>query len=93
MIEDIKRALRISTNYFDVDIQDLIEAARADLILSGVLATKAVDGDMLIKRAIILYCKSNFGLDNKDSEKYMQSYTSLKIHLTVARDYTVTEVI
>ena len=41
----------------------------------------------LIKRAIILYCKANFGLDNKDSEKYNKSYDLLKQHLALSGDY------
>ena len=89
MLEDVKRALRVTTNYFDMDVQDLIDAAKADLVLSGVLLTKLVDTDPLIKRAVILYSKSSFGLDNTDSEKYMASYTSLKKHLTLSQEYTV----
>ena len=89
MLEDVKRALRVSTAYFDADVQDLIDAAKADLVLSGVLSAKIVDTDSLIKRAVILYSKSNFGLDNVDSEKYMASYTSLKVHLTLSQEYTV----
>ena len=89
MLEDVKRALRVSTAYFDVDVQDLIDAAKADLVLSGVLSAKIVDTDSLIKRAVILYSKSSFGLDNVDSEKYMASYMSLKVHLTLSQEYTV----
>ena len=85
MLEDVKRALRVSTAYFDVDVQDLIDAAKADLALSGVLLTKLVDTDPLIKRAVILYSKSSFGLDNTDSENYMASYTSIKKHHTLSQ--------
>jgi len=89
LLDDIKQTLRITTTLLDAEIEDLIDSAKADLILSGVLENKLLDSDMLIKRAIILYCKANFGLDNKDSEKYMTSYISLKTHLTLSQEYTV----
>jgi uncharacterized phage protein (predicted DNA packaging) len=87
MLNDIKNALRISGNDLDMEILDLIEAAKADLILSGVLDSKVIDTDPLIKRAIILYCKANFGYDEK-SEKFEKSYISLKHHLTLSQEYT-----
>ena len=45
--------------------------------------------DRIIQQAIKLYCKANFGLDNKDSEKYKKSYESLKISLALCGDYNV----
>ena len=95
LIDDVKSANRVSTTNTGIvgELQDLIDAAKADLILSGILEVKVIDTDMLIKRAIILYCKANFGLDNKDSEKYQASYDSLKTHLTLSQEYTVAEVI
>ena len=93
MLEDIKKALRISTTLLDDEIIDIIESAKADLKLSGVLENKITDIDPLIKRAVIIYAKASFGLDNKDSEKYQRSYDSLKNHLTLSIEYTVEEVI
>jgi hypothetical protein len=69
-------------------VQDLINGAKQDLILSGVLQSKVVDTDPLIKRAVSLYAKANFGLGNADSEKYMAAFTSLKTHLTLSAEYT-----
>lgn len=92
MLQAAKKALRISQNNraFDDDVIDLIDAARADLALSGVLLSKVEDdGDPLIKRAVITYVKSNFGWDNPDSVKLQDSYNSLKIHLTLSQEYTV----
>ena len=76
MLQDVKSSVRIINNKFDVELLDLIEAAKTDLLIAGV--TKNDEDDPLIKRAIILYCKANFGLDNKDSEKYQNSYENLK---------------
>ena len=80
MLQDIKDSLRVSGNDLDTEILDLIESAKADLILSGVHKDKVVDTDPLIKRAITVYCKANFGYeDPKLSERFQESYTSLKI--------------
>ncbi|PRT29447.1 head-tail connector protein [Bacillus thuringiensis] len=88
MLDVVKKALRISHNALDDEITDLIEAARHDLMLSGVSSTKAnADDDPLIKRAIITYTKANFIPDVKESEKFQLSYNMLKNHLTLAGDY------
>jgi len=92
MLQNVKQALRISvsTTAFDSEVEDLIAAARDDLRLSGVLASKVEDdSDSLIRRAITVYAKANFGLDNPDAEKFQRSYESLKAHLTLSQEYTV----
>lgn len=87
MLERVKLALRIKSDKLDDEIADLIEACKVDLSLSGV--RKIEDTDPLIQQAIKLYCKANFGLDNKDSEKYQKSYNMLKISLSLCGDYNV----
>jgi len=91
ILNDIKTALRISINNtaFDSEITDLIAAARGDLMLAGILPAKANDdNDPLIKRAIVVYCKANFGYDNSEAERFQQSYDMLKAHLTLSLEYT-----
>jgi hypothetical protein len=85
MLEKIKKSLRITHTSLDDEIQDLIDGSLADLSLSGVKTI--VETDPLILRAVTIYCKANFGLENSDSEKYQTSYNSLKIHLALASDY------
>lgn len=87
MLEKVKLALRIKSNKLDEEIADLIEACKIDLSLSGV--RKIEDTDPLIQQAVKLYCKANFGLENKDSEKYQKSYDMLKISLSLCGDYNV----
>lgn len=89
ILDDVRQALRIKHVALDNEIIDLINEAKADLALSGVDPTKINDDDPLIKRAIKTYAKANFGLENKDSEKYQASYDSLKTHLTLSGDYNV----
>jgi len=90
ILNDIKTALRISINNtaFDSEITDLIAAARGDLMLAGILPAKANDdNDPLIKRAIMVYVKANFGWNNPDAEKLQQSYDMLKMHLSLSQEY------
>ncbi|MBQ6459118.1 MAG: DNA-packaging protein [Exiguobacterium sp.] len=91
MLAAVKLALRITNTAFDSEIESLIDAARLDLQLSGVRSDKVNDdSDKLIERAITVYCKAHFGLDNPDYERYASSYDSLKRHLTLAGDYIET---
>jgi len=85
LLEDIKQVLRISNTAYDIEIQDLIDTCKADLQLAGLLVVD--DTDPLIKRAITVYVKANFGWDNPDSEKLQQSYEMLKNHLSMSTDY------
>jgi len=90
MLEDIKNSLRVNGDDLNVEIQDLIESAKADLILSGVHKDKVKDDDPLIKRAVTVYCKANFGYeDPRLLERFQESYISLKHHLTLSVEYTV----
>jgi uncharacterized phage protein (predicted DNA packaging) len=92
ILDDVKKALRISGNVLDTEVQDLIDAAEADLQLSGVHSSKIADSDPLIKRAITVYCKAHFGWDNPEAERFAQSYIMLKQHLALSIEYT-TEVV
>lgn len=87
MLQKVKLALRIKSNKFDDEIQDLISACKIDLSISGV--RKVREDDPIIQRVIILYVKANFGLDNNDSEKYYKSYLLLKQSLSLCGDYNV----
>lgn len=102
MLDSIKTALRISKSnvaFDDEEILPLIDAARHDLMVSGispekVKATESIDVfaydmevDPLIRRAITLYVKCNFGWDNPDADRLQIAYDSLKNLLSLAGDY------
>ena len=87
MLQDVKDVLRVSGDDLDAEILDLIDAAKADLILSGVHKDKVVDTDPLIKRAITVYCKANFGYDDM-GERFAEAYENFKKHLVVSLEYT-----
>lgn len=87
MLSTVKRELRISTDVYDAEVLDLIAAAYSDLAIPQIKAEKLVDTEPLVKRAVILFCKANFGLDNKDSEKYQKAYDNLVEKLSLSLIY------
>ena len=87
MVDDVKRELRITNTAYDREVLDLIEAAKLDLKIPQINELKILENDPLVQRAIILYCKANFGLDNKDSEKYQKSYDNLVEKLSLSLFY------
>lgn len=85
MLEKVKLALRITTDAFDSEIQDLIDAALADLGIAGV--TTITETDPLIIRAVTTFCRVNFGQPD-DYDKLKYSYDEQKAQLQVATGYT-----
>ena len=86
MREQVKLALRITTDAFDGEINDLIEAALGDLQLAGVNAFLHRD-EVLIRRAVTTYCKAHFGQPD-NYEQLKAAYDEQKAQLMVATGYT-----
>lgn len=85
LLEEIRIALRITSNGFDIaEITPLINSCKIDLSVSGVKNIN--EDDALIRQAIKLYCKANFGY-REDSEKFQMAYTKLKDSLALCGDY------
>lgn len=89
MLNIVKQALRISTDAFDGELEDLIEAAKQDLGIAGVIVPE--DLDSIVRRAIITYCKMSFGLP-EDYDRLKKSYDEQKAQLSNATGYTDWEV-
>lgn len=85
MLDKVRLALRISTAAFDDEITDLISAAEADLGVAGV--TNVDESDPLIRRAIITYCRANFG-QPEDYDKLKVSYDEQKAQLATNTGHT-----
>ena len=85
MLGEVKDALRVSGADLDDEIDGMIDAAKLDLLITGV---RVDDNDPLIKRAVIIYCKAHFGYEDVNiSERFERSYVMLKQHLTLSREY------
>lgn len=87
MLAKVKLALRLTTNAYDSDIQDLIDAAKLDLGIAGVVLPTALDA--VCERAIITYCKLHFlGLSENEWDRLKASYDEQKAQLVTASGYT-----
>lgn len=85
MLDKAKLALRVCTDAFDDEILDLIAAAKLDLGIAGVSETE--ETDHLVSRAIITYCRMNFGQPD-DYDRLKSSYDEQKAQLSMATGYT-----
>ena len=89
MLEKVKLALRVVTSAFDDELTDMIAAARYDLGIAGVVIPEEMTE--LVTRAIITYCKMNFGIP-EDYDRLKRSYDEQKAQLSNATGYTDWEV-
>lgn len=87
MLDKVKLALRINNTAYDAEITDLINACKKELELAGIASSRIIETDAMIIRAVVVYCKANFGLGNNDSEKYRMAYENLKAFLVLCGEY------
>ena len=85
MLEKVKTALRITTDAFNSEINDLIEAAKLDLGIAGVVVPNPLDA--LVSQAVITCCRLNFGQPD-DYDRLKKSYDEQKAQLGMATGYT-----
>lgn len=88
MLEKILFSLRLDDSFED-EVNDLIEAFKSDLFISGIKKESIVDTDPLILQACKCYCKAVYTDDMKEAERYMQAYNLLKYHLAVCMEYKI----
>lgn len=87
LLDRAKTSLAVNSNAFDVEIASLIEAAKLDLGLAGVVLPTNLDA--LCERAIITYCKFHFSaLTDGEYTHTKASYDEQKAQLMTATGYT-----
>lgn len=87
MLSKVKLALRITVNDYDNDLNDLINAAKLDLGIAGVILPAPLDA--ICERAIITYCKVHFSaLSDGEWSRLKASYDEQKAQLATATGYT-----
>ena len=89
MLDLVKVALRITSTAYDLELNQLIEAALLDLglvdIMPDLLTTSQTDA--LIRQAVVTYCAMRFGNpDNYDRLK--AAYYEQKAQLLISSGYT-----
>ncbi len=85
MLAKVKLALRIVTEAFDSELNDLIAAAQLDLGVAGVVLPSQID--TLVGQAIITYVKMHFGQPD-DYERLKRSYDEQKAQLVTCTGFT-----
>ena len=85
MLAKVKLALRITTEAFDSELTDLIEAAKIDLGIAGVELPSTLDA--ICEIAIITYCKLHFG-EPDEYDRLKASYDEQKAQLSMRTGYT-----
>lgn len=92
-LAEARGILRITTDdkVINTEIVSLIKACQRDLIRNGITPSLANDlEDSLIKMAVLTYLKAEFGLDNKNYDKFRSSYETLRTELAIT-DFYITE--
>ena len=84
LIDDCKMALRVTTNAYDTEITNYIEAAKLDLGIAGVETTVA---DNLVNTAVMTYVRMHFGAPS-NYDKLKASYDEQKAQMMMASGYT-----
>ena len=97
ILQKIKTALRITTDDFDTELTDLINACLLDLGIAGITVdslivadTQSTTFDNLLLRAVITYCRANFGDANgvEEYDRLKTSYDEQKAQMQMATGYT-----
>lgn len=85
LIEQAKKARRISGTLFDDEIERLLEAAMLDLGVAGVEIPEELDA--LVSQAAITYVMANFG-EPESYDRLKASYDEQKAQLSMRTGYT-----
>jgi len=83
----VKLSMRITTDAFDDELNDLMNAALADLGIAGADGENVNITDPLVLRAVTTYCQMHFGLPD-EYDRLKASYDEQKAQLSMATGYT-----
>lgn len=85
LIISAKKAARITTDYFDDEVERLLDAAMLDMGVAGVVIPSEVDN--LVRQAAITYFLMNFGQPDA-YDRLKRSYDEQKAQLSTKTGYT-----
>jgi hypothetical protein len=78
LLEDARIAVRVTSIVTDPELEMWVNAAIADMRRCGVkdalLDEEAETFDPLVRSAVILYVKANYGFDNSEAPRFMSAY-------------------
>ena len=91
LLDDVKQVCRVTSDAYNTELTDLINAGLADLGITDINNDFLVTTDImpLIKRAVLTYCKMNFGqLEDSVYDRLKASYDEQKAQLLMSSSYT-----
>lgn len=91
LLDKVKAACRVASNAYDEELTDLIESGLADMGITDIKSAVLIDTDPdpLIRKAVITYCRMNFGYqDELAYERLKASYDEQKSQLLMSGRYT-----
>lgn len=88
-LQKVKKRLGISYSSEDDSLNDMIDAAVADLANAGITGESVQLSNPLILQAVIAYVGMNWPENKEDYEMWAESYASQKAKLWSATGYTV----
>lgn len=89
LLDDVKQVCRVTSNVYDTELSDLISAGLADLSITDIDPELLSDEpEPLIKRALLTYCKLNFGeIEDGKYDRLKASYDEQKSQLLMSMAY------
>lgn len=86
ILDAVRLALRITTDAFDDELTSLIESAKLDLGVAGVVLPDEMTA--IVRTAIVTYCKMHFG-EPDEYDRLKASYDEQKAQLSTCTGYTI----
>ena len=90
-LASVRHSVRLSSTVHDGELTDLINAARADLVLGAFLSKSERRNDPLNQKAVTTYVKAEFELDNEDADRLRASYKEQRNGLSLSDSYIAAE--
>lgn len=89
LLDDVKTACRVTSTAYDDELTDLINSALADMGITDINpGLLNVTPEPLIKRAVVTYCKMNFGeIEDGKYDRLKASYDEQKSQLLMSSAY------
>lgn len=93
LLDKVKVACRVTSDAFDDELTDMISAAFADLGITDIRPELLTEEnvDPLVQRAVLTYCKMNFGYATLSEDQYSrlkESYDEQKSQMLMSSTYT-----
>lgn len=87
MLTKVKRALFITVDDLDEEIEENIESCKSDLIRMGIDPSKISAEDPLIVETVKTYCKAIYEADLNKAKRYEESYQYQANNLRKSLEY------